>query len=400
MLQSWRWFGPSDPITLRDIRQAGVTGIVTALHHIPCGQLWTLEDIEKRRDLVSAAAPGLHWAVVESLAIHEEIKTRSGDWLGKLAIYKESLANLGRAGLKIVCYNFMPVLDWTRTELEYEVEDGSTVLLYEQDLVAAFDLFILRRKGAEGDYDEACRERARVRYEAMSEGERTRLSDAILLGLPGTVDDFSVEDFRGELARYDGIDENQLRENLHGFLREIMPIAEEYGIKMAIHPDDPPWTIFGLPRIMNREVHYRALIDAVPSPSNGITLCTGSLGANPANNAAELFEQFADRVYFAHLRNVRFDSTKPGSFHESPCHLEGATDMHRAMTALVQEEERRRAAGLTDWQIPTRPDHGKLFDRDRKDNSYGGYSATGRMIGLAELRGLEFAIRTADRRCS
>lgn len=397
MLQSWRWFAPSDPISLRDIRQAGITGIVTALHHIPCGQLWTLEEIEKRRDLIAASAPGLHWTVVESLPVHEEIKTRSGDWQGKLAIYNESLANLGRAGLKIICYNFMPVLDWTRTELEHEIEDSSTVLLYEHDLVAAFDLFILRREGAEADYDEACKMRALSRYEAMDDATRSRLSDSILLGLPGTVDDFSVEDFRGELARYDGIDANQLRKNLHDFLREIMPTAEEYGIKMAIHPDDPPWTIFGLPRIMNREGDYRALIEAVPSPSNGITLCTGSLGASPENNAAALFERFSDRVYFAHLRNVRFDLSTPGSFHESPCHLEGATDMHRAMSALVMEEERRRITGQNDWKIPTRPDHGKLFDRDQNDHSYGGYSSTGRMIGIAELRGLEYAIRkTAD----
>jgi len=392
MIPSWRWFGPSDPISLKEVCQAGVSGIVTALHHIPCGMLWSLEEIVHRRDLVASEA-GLHWAVVESLPVHESIKTQRGDWKECLTIYKQSLANLGRAGIKVVCYNFMPILDWTRTELFYPVEDGTTVLLYEEDLVAAFDLFMLARPDAEKDYDGDRIARAQACYEAMDKAARKRLADVILMGLPGTVESFTIEDFKAALSTYEGIDAERLRRHLHDFLWEIMPVAEEYGIRMVIHPDDPPWTIFGLPRIMNCEADFRALIEAVPSPSNGITLCTGSLGANPTNDAAALFEQFADRIHFAHFRNVRFDAAKPGSFHESPCHLDGATDMYRTMTCLVREEDRRRTRGDKNWSIPLRPDHGKLLDRERAMGSYPGYSYSGRMIGLAELRGLEYAVR-------
>ncbi|HNX95165.1 MAG TPA: mannonate dehydratase [Holophaga sp.] len=395
MLQSWRWFGPNDPISLREIRQAGVTDIVTALHHVKCGQLWTPEEIKKRIQEVEAA--GMRWTVVESLPIHEDIKTRSGDWRSLMEIYKQSLRNLGEAGLKIICYNFMPVLDWTRTSVEMELADGSRVLEYDGIGVAAFDLFILKRPGAEADHPAEVVQRARARFEAMDEAQRKQLSDTILMGLPGTVDDFTIEDFSAELRRYEHIDEATLRANLYGFLNEIMPICDELGVRMAIHPDDPPRTIFGLPRILSTSADVEQLFREVPSENCGLTLCTGSFGGRLDNDPAEMLERFANRVHFVHFRNVAF--TEEGIRFNESTHLNGRIDMVRAMTALIREEARRKAIGRTDALIPVRPDHGKLVDCDRNRGCYSGYSYVGRLMGLAELRGLELGLKqTLNRR--
>jgi mannonate dehydratase len=399
MRQSWRWFGPKDPITLREIRQAGATDIVTALHHVPCGELWTEAEIKQHQDLVAWDAQrnkptGLTWTVVESLPIHESIKTRSGPFRHHLEIYKQSLANLGKAGLKVICYNFMPILDWTRTDLRRELEDGSTVLFCDMDSLAAFDLFILKRAKAEADYSAEELKRAKERFDSLDEAGRKKMADSILLGLPGTVDDLTVEDLAAKLATYEGIDDARLRENYYSFLDEIMPICDELGIRMAIHPDDPPKPILGLPRILSTSADVDQLFARIPSRNCGLTLCTGSFGGRQDNAPAEMFERFAPRVHFAHLRNTQFLKDGTGSFHESS-HLSGHVDMPRAMTALIREEARRKAAGLEDWRIPVRPDHGKLMDWDLGRNCYAGYSYGGRAIGLAELRGLELGLRSA-----
>jgi len=389
MLQSWRWFGPQDPISLREIRQAGVTDIVTALHHVKCGQLWTPEEIQKRIAEVEAA--GLRWTVVESLPIHEDIKTRSGNWRALMDVYRQSLRNLGEAGLKIICYNFMPVLDWTRTTLDLELPDGSRVLDCDSVGIAAFDLFLLKRPGAEAEYTPAQIEKARAHCEGLGEEGRQRLATTILQGLPGTVDDFSLEDFTAELRRYEGIDEAKLRSHLYGFLNEIMPICEELGIRMAIHPDDPPRAIFGLPRILSTAADVEQLFREVPSEHCGLTLCSGSLGGRLDNDPAEILERFASRVHFIHFRNVAF-SEDGSRFHESS-HLDGRVNMVRAMTALIREEARRTAEGRADALIPVRPDHGKLLDCDLQRGCYSGYSYVGRLMGLAELRGLELGLK-------
>ena len=386
MRQSWRWFGPDDPVTLRQIKQAGVTDIVTALHHVRCGELWSQEEIKKRQDEVSAA--GMKWTVVESVAVHEDIKTRSGKYLEYIEIYKQSLSNLAACGIDTVCYNFMPVLDWTRSELNKELEDGGKVLFCDMDAVAAFDLFILKRKGAESEYTQEEIEIAKKYYDELDEKGIKELSDSILLGLPGTVDDFSVDDFAGELKRYEGIDDQKLRSNMYAFLNELSPLCEELGIKMAIHPDDPPRPIFGLPRILSTAEDVEQMYRECPSKNIGLTLCTGSFGGRQDNNPAEILERFAERVYFIHFRNVTFVEGREKSFYESN-HLTGHVNMTRAMTALIKEEARRGSA------IPVRPDHGKLMEGDEEKGAYAGYSGMGRMIGLAELRGLEFGLKSA-----
>lgn len=391
MIESWRWYGPSDPITLRDIRQAGVSGIVTALHEVRCGELWTEDAVAERAKIVADA--GMKWVVAESIAVHEDIKTRSGDWRHYIDVYKQSLRNLARGGVKTVCYNFMPVLDWTRSDLAFPMNDGSSVLKYDSARVAAFDMFILKRAGAEADYSDDVKKRAREIFDKLGEGERKALSDAILLGLPGTVDDLTPEQFLQMIRRYEGIDADKLRQNLYDFLNEIMPVCEEVGIRMAIHPDDPPKPIFGLPRIMSTEADMKRLIENVPSPNSGFTLCTGSLGGLYANAPHLLMEKFADRVYFAHFRNTKFDSDCE-SFREADSHLCGHTDMPYAMQCLINEEARRRANGDSDWQIPLRPDHGKLMDIDNTKGCYAGYSYGGRVIGLAELRGLAMGLQS------
>ncbi len=385
MIESWRWYGPSDPITLRDIRQAGARGIVTALHEVRCGELWTAEAVAERAQMVREA--GMEWVVAESIAVHEDIKTRSGNWRHYVEVYKQSLRNLAAGGVKVVCYNFMPVLDWTRSELAFPLEDGSSVLKYDAARVAAFDVHILGREGAAADYSPATLARAEALIRTLDEAGRKELADAILLGLPGTVDDLTPEQFREMLARYEGIDDAQLRRNLYDFLNDIMPVCEELGIFMAIHPDDPPRPIFGLPRIMSTAADMRQLLREVPSPHSGFTLCTGSLGGEAGNAPHLLMEEFAARVCFAHFRNTVFDADGE-SFRESGCHLCGHTDMAWAMQCLMAEEARREAAGSPLPSIPLRPDHGKLMDIDLAKNCYAGYSYGGRALGLAELRGL------------
>ena len=384
MINSWRWFGPSDPVSLTEIKQAGVTDIVTALHHVRCGDLWTVEEIKARQEEVQAA--GMVWSVVESVAVHEDIKTRSGDFESYIATYKQCMKNLAACGIKIICYNFMPILDWTRSELNKELEDGGKVLFCNMDAVAAFELFILKREGAEATYSTKEITDAKAYFDKLDAVGIQELSDSILLGLPGTVDDFSVEDFRVELKRYNGIDDAKLRQNMYSFLNEISPLCDELGVKMAIHPDDPPRPIFGLPRIMSCAEDVAQMYRECPSKNIGLTLCTGSFGGSKANNPAAIFEQFAERIYFVHFRNVTFNEENEKSFYESN-HLTGQVDMARAMMALITEESRRGSC------IPVRPDHGKLMQGDEGKGSYSGYSGMGRMLGLAELRGLEFGLK-------
>ena len=397
MLQSWRWFGPSDPIGLRDIRQAGVTDLVTSLHHLQCGDEWSSEEINHRIKTVEWDAArntptGLKWTVVESLPIHEDIKTRSGNYQHYIEAYKRSVRNLGLAGVKIICYNFIPVLDWARTDLNIEQDDGSTISGCNIDAFVAFDLFILKRPGAVDEYPEWAKQSAKTFHDGLSESDRQQLTECIMLGLPGTVDGLTPEIFQQRLDAYKGIDQARLRKNLYDFLNDIMPTCEEFGVKMCIHPDDPAYPIFGVPRIMCNSDDIAQLIQAVPSSHSGLTLCTGSYGSCIDNDPAQMLAQFAQRVFFVHFRNVTHVPGQPGSFYESN-HLFGSVDMPRAMKALIKEEERRRLAGQLDWGIPVRPDHGKLMDGDKDLNCYPGYSRTGRMIGLAELRGLEVGIR-------
>ncbi len=391
MIESWRWYGPSDPITLRDIRQGGVKGIVTALHEVRCGELWTAEAVAERVKMVRDA--GMEWVVAESIAVHEDIKTRSGNWRHYIEVYKQSLRNLAAGGVKVVCYNFMPVLDWTRSDLEFPLADGSSVLKYDSARVAAFDVYILGREGAAADYSPATLERAKALCDSLDEAGKKEISDAILLGLPGTVDDLTPEEFMTMLKRYEGIDDAQLRRNMYDFLNEIMPVCEEVGIFMAIHPDDPPRPIFGLPRILSNAADMRQMVREVPSRHSGFTLCTGSLGGDFTGRPHLLMEEFADRVYFAHFRNTVFDEDGE-SFRESETHLCGHTDMAYAMQCLINEEARRRATGAPLPSIPLRPDHGKLMDIDSTKKCYAGYSYGGRLIGLAELRGLKMGLES------
>ena len=397
MLQSWRWFGPNDPVSLREIRQAGVTDVVTSLHHIACGDDWPEDEIAQRVraiewDTERQQPSGLRWGMVESLPIHEDIKTRSGDYRRYIDTYQKNVRKLGAQGVRAICYNFMPVLDWARTDLYITQPDGSTISGCNIDAFVAFDLFVLQRPGAESDYAPWAVASARQFYDQLSPQARDELRDCILLGLPGTVEDLDPAEFLRRLQRYRHIDADRLRANLYDFLNEIMPACEESGVRMCIHPDDPAYPVFGIPRILSRGEDVERLFQAVPSPNSGLTLCTGSFGSCIHNDPAQMLEQFAHRVYFVHFRNVTHVPGKEGSFYESN-HLFGSVDMPRAMKALVLEEERRKAAGVEDWAIPVRPDHGKLMDGDKDSGAYPGYSRTGRMIGLAELRGLEVGIR-------
>ena len=397
MLQSWRWFGPNDPVSLREIRQAGVTDVVTSLHHIACGDDWPEDEIRQRIRAIEWDAErqqpsGLRWGMVESLPIHEDIKTRSGDYRRYIDTYQKNVRKLGALGVRAICYNFMPVLDWARTDLYITQPDGSTISGCNIDAFVAFDLFVLQRPGAESDYAPWAAASARQFYDQLSPKARDELRDCILLGLPGTVEDLDPAEFLRRLQRYRHIDADRLRSNLYDFLNQIMPACEEAGVRMCIHPDDPAYPVFGIPRILSRGEDVERLFSAVPSPNSGLTLCTGSFGSCIHNDPAQMLEQFAHRVYFVHFRNVTHVPGKEGSFYESN-HLFGSVDMPRAMKALVLEEERRKTAGVEDWAIPVRPDHGKLMDSDKDSGAYPGYSRTGRMIGLAELRGLEVGIR-------
>ena len=387
MEHTWRWFGPDDPITLGEIRQTGATGIVTALHEIPNGEIWPEAAIAERKRLIEAS--GLAWSVVESVPVHEDIKQGRGDCETHIARYQQTLRNLAACGIDVVCYNFMPVLDWTRTDLAWPLPGGGTALRFDQTAFAAFDLYLLERPGAEADYDATERDAARAYLDGLDESARQRLTDTIIAGLPGAEEHYSLARFREVIAEYAEIDAERLRDNLGHFLRAIVPVAEEVGIRLAIHPDDPPRPLLGLPRVVSTPRDVQWILDAAPSPANGLTFCTGSYGVSASIDLVAMGERFAERIYFAHLRATQREND-PRSFHES-AHLDGDVDMVGVIKALVGEERRRERDGGP--RLPLRPDHGHHLLDDLSRDTRPGYPLIGRLKGLAELRGVETAIK-------
>ena len=396
MRQTWRWFGPKDLASVDDMLQAGVQGVVSALHHVPTGTVWTPSEIAARQELLSrmtdGSPSGLAWEVVESLPVSEDIKKQKGNWRDHIANWKTSMTNLSRAGLQVICYNFMPVLDWTRTDLRWRLPNGATCMRFDIIDYAAFDIHILARPGAASEFPEDITAAAARRFAAMDDAARKALAANVAFGLPGAAETMTLADVRAHLAEYDAISATRLRANLIDFLAEVTPLAQSIGLRLCCHPDDPPFPLLGLPRIMSTEADFRAVLDAVDLPANGVTFCTGSFGARADNDLPAMMGRLGPRVHFLHLRNVRREGTAlRDSFHEAE-HLTGNTDMVAVIAAILAEERRRRATGRADWNIPMRPDHGQDILDDLGRRGQPGYPTIGRLKGLAELRGIMTAL--------